>query len=314
MVYGFGDNVFAIFGGETAVKIFKPTVIEELCGKDIKKVLFGDRFMVVLTESHELYTGGYCWKGRCGNGLNNKTCCKPQKIVTDEQLIVDIRCGIYYTAILTDKQQVYEFGYLFDENQPKLTPTLINCENEKITSISGGYYHVLALTQTGKLYAWGINECGQLGLKHSDKEFKPTLIEMPDKVSVKQISCGSYHSLLLTTDGNIYSFGYNICGQLGLKYNKYVNIPTLIETESKFTEILANNCMSFAMNESNEIEFWGLNNVRIESVESPQPTKFGSFQEAIIHKSQHPFIIEPIVLKKDQKTFRRKASVNRIDY
>ena len=311
MVYGFGDNVFAILGGETAVKIIKPTVIEELCGTNIKKVVFGERFMVALTESHEMYTGGYSEYGRCGNGVNDYTYCKPNKIFTENQLIVDIRCGKYYTAILTDKQQVYAFGYLCDGNEPILSPTLIRIF-EEITSISCEYYHVLGLSQTGKVYAWGNNEWGQLGLKHSDKECKPTLIQMPNNVSVKQISCGSHHSLLLTTDGDIYSFGHNGHGQLGLNHNKNVNIPTLIETTSKFTEILAFGLQSFALNESNIIEFWGQNIVGV-NVLSPQQTKFGSLQEAIIHKTEHPFNIEPIVLKKDQNfSEKNKCPSNRL--
>ena len=173
-VYGFGDNVFAILGMKKPVKVSDPTLIEELCGKDLKKVVFGDRFMVVLTESHELYTGGLCIYGRCGNGTNSETYCKPNKISIGGQLIIDICCGRNYTVILTDKQQVYTFGS-FDYNGKgqHSKPTQISVfEFEKITSISCGYYHALALTQTGKVYAWGCNGCGQLGLKDTQEKSK----------------------------------------------------------------------------------------------------------------------------------------------
>ena len=139
-VYGFGDNIYAILGMETAVKVINPTVIEELCGKDLKKVVFGDKFMVVLTESHELYTGGLCRYGRCGNGIDSDTYCKPQNVLIAGHLVVDICCGVYYTVILTDKQQVYTFGSGFGSckgTNSNLTPTLISLfDFEKITSIS----------------------------------------------------------------------------------------------------------------------------------------------------------------------------------
>ena len=229
-VYGFGDNIFAILGMETAVKVSDPTVIEELCGTDIKKVLFGDKFMVALTESHELYTGGWCMKGRCGNGIKSDTYCKPNKILIEDQLIVDISCGRHYSVILTDKQQVYAFGSLdYLGKSSDITPTQISFGFEKITSISCGYDHVLALTQTGKVYAWGQNYHGQLGCSHNDIECKPKLVKMPNNVSVKQISCGTFFSLLLTTEGNIYSFGYNKHGQLGHSANEH--FPTLIATK-----------------------------------------------------------------------------------
>ena len=116
--------------------------------------------------------------------------------------------------------------------------------------------------------------------------------------SVKQISCGYCFSLLLTTEGKIYSFGCNLHGQLGHKNKNNVNIPTLIETESKFTEILAFNCHSFALNESNIIEFWG-QNIGGEDVLFPQRTNVSSLQEAIIRYMRYPFTIEPIIKKKD---------------
>ena len=177
-VYGFGDNIFAILGMETPVKVTDPTVIEELCGTDIKKVEFGYQFMVVLTESHELYTGGLVWAWQMWkwNRISN-TYCKPQKILIEDQLIVDIRCGLYYTVLLTDKQQVYTFGS-FDGKNSVLTPTLISTfEFDNIVSISCGYWHALALNQYGQVYAWGCNYHGQLGLNTSyeDNENKPKL-------------------------------------------------------------------------------------------------------------------------------------------
>ena len=285
---------------EKWIEVSDPTVIEELCGTDIKKVMFGDRFMVALTESQEMYTGGLCLYGRCGNGMDSETYCKPNKILIEGQLIIDISCSHFYTVLLTDKQQVYTFGSSdISGRDPDLTPTRIGLFGfEKITSISSGYYHGLALTQTGKLYAWGCNEYGQLGLKDSKRENKPKLVEMPNNVSVKQISCGNEFNLLLTKEGNIYSFGRNYYGELGHNNNAFcVKIPTLIVTKSKFTEILAFGSQSFALNESNGIEFWG--QMTDEIISSPHKTNVSSLQEAIILCNKYPFTIEPIIITEE---------------
>ena len=299
MVYGFGDNIFAILVMKTSTKVSNPTLIEELCEKDIKKVVFGEMFMVALTESNKLYTGGWCLYGRCGNGVNNYSYSKPRKIMTKSLVVVDIRCGRHYTVLLTDKQQVFTFGSISeDANNQILSPTLISVfQGEKITSISCGFDHALALSQTGKVYAWGCNLLGELGLNENKYERKPKLIEMTKKVSVKQISCGNSFSLLLTNEGNIYSFGYNYHGQLGHNHTNNVKIPTLISTKSKFTEILAFGLQSFALNESNGIEFWGQNIVG-EDVLSPQPTNLCSLQDVIILKMKYPFTIQLILCKK----------------
>ena len=308
IVYGFGENVFVH-------KVCTPLLIKELCGIDIKKVEFGHRFMVALTESNEVYTCGWCKYGRCGNGIDSDNYCKPQKISIKNHLIVDISSGFSYTLLLTDKHQVYTFGS-FGANTKIMSPTHISSfEFEKIDSISCGYRHSLALTQTGKVYAWGQNYWGQLGLKDTKIESKPKLVEMPNNVSVKQISCGFNFSLLLTTEGNIYSFGHNSHGQLGHKHIIVLTIPTQIATKSKFTEILTLDCQSFAMNEANKIESWG-QNIEGQCVSFPQETNFSSFQEAIIYNIKNPFTNESIILNQDHlenlKVNNKSFSSNRV--
>ena len=297
-VYGFGDNVYGIFGLEPIAKSSEPTVIEELCGTDIKKVVFGERFMVALTHSNELFTGGWCGSGRCGNGTNRGTYCKPKKISTENQLIADFCCGFHYTLILTERQQVYAFGSLQKHGFGcDVNPTQIRLP-ERITSISCGNFHTLALSQTGRVYAWGYNNYGELGLtRNLEYEDKPQWVQMPNNVSVKQISCGSYHSLLLTTDGDIYSFGNNNCGQLGLKHINSVRTPSLVSSSRKYTEIFAFDSQSFAKNRSNEFEFWG-QTIAGETILSPHKTYLNSIHDAIILSSKYPFTIEPIILQR----------------
>ena len=300
MIYGFGDDMMGSYESQV-FKVTDPTVIDELCGKDLKKVVFGDRFMVVLTESHELYTGGYCLYGRCGNGIDSDTYCVLKKISIGGHLVVEICCGLTHTVILTDRQQVYTFGSYDDGDNSILTPTRISLGFEKITSISSGLWHAVALSKTGKAFSWGLHCSGQLGLNHN-KENKPKLIEMPNNVSVKQISCGNYNSLLLTTEGNIYSFVHNISGSSAVNNKSLINEfnrPRLISSNSKFTEILANNWQSFAKNDSNGIEFWG-QNIRGEDVFPPQQTECSSLQEAVIQYTNCPFTIEAILLTEDQ--------------
>ena len=306
MMIWFMDSVtiYAIFLGiEKGGERSEPTVIEELCGTVIKKIVEGDRFMVVLTESGEIYTSGLCEDGRCGNGRDSSTYCKPKKILAQNQFIIDVSCCEDYTLLLTDKQQVYAFGSLnIDGRIQILSPTLISeLQFEKISSISCGYDHVLALTKTGKVYAWGNNHFGELGLGHNNDESKPKLVEMPNNVSVKQISCGTFFSLILTTGGTIYSFGTNHNGQLGHDHKKHFNIPTLMETRSKFTEILAFDSQSFAMNEKNRIEFWGFKFDSREDISFPEQTNAVSLQEAIIFYIVYPFPIEPIILNEYQE-------------
>jgi alpha-tubulin suppressor-like RCC1 family protein len=81
-------------------------------------------------------------------------------------------------------------------------------ENEKIISIACGGYHSLVLSNTGKVYSWGSNSCDQLGIGNQTNQNIPQKLNLNNNQIFNSISCGSYHSLLLTADGDIYAFGW----------------------------------------------------------------------------------------------------------
>ena len=89
--------------------------------------------------------------------------------------------------------------------------------------------------------------------------------------------------------------------------------PTQIVAPNKFTEILAFRLQSFAMNESNRVEFWG-QNIAEERQLTRHKTEVSSLQEAIIHNSKIPFTIKPIVIKKEdiKKSIKTNITSNRM--
>jgi alpha-tubulin suppressor-like RCC1 family protein len=65
-----------------------------------------------------------------------------------------------------------------------------------------------------------------LGLSFSTNIFIPTKIMIQN---VKQISTGEAFSIVLTQNNNLYSFGENTYGQLGLGHNMNIFSPNLIQ-------------------------------------------------------------------------------------
>eukprot|EP01031_Cornospumella_fuschlensis_P021036 gene21036-25777_t len=69
------------------------------------------------------------------------------------------------------------------------------------------------------LYAFGNNEDGQCysaNKKDYVKEvWSPILVKFPLKVQIASVAAGSRHSLALSTDGHVYSWGWGHRGQLG---------------------------------------------------------------------------------------------------
>jgi alpha-tubulin suppressor-like RCC1 family protein len=92
----------------------------------------------------------------------------------------------------------------------------------KIVSIGAGSdgYHVLCITSTGDVYSFGSNSAGQLGVGMNGvaltKQIYPVLVNFPWSGVPVQVRGGSLHSMVITSNGNIYAFGDNAYGQLGI--------------------------------------------------------------------------------------------------
>jgi len=78
----------------------------------------------------------------------------------------------------------------------------------------------MILTETkwnNEVYVWGRNNNGQLGLGDSKNRNTPCKFHFPaEQGIIKEVSFGSAHSIALTDSNEIYSWGANAYGQLGL--------------------------------------------------------------------------------------------------
>ena len=170
-----------------------------------------------------------------------------QKILSKKKkCIKKIVIGSYHTIILDDTNGVYSFG-LGDCGQlglmnrknystPQLVDTMVSLlEKEEryiisnshsinsstrvtVADIACGKDHVLLLTNFGRVYAWGSNRQGQLGVPSNTIGSDgctaiPRLIDIAILKNVKAISAGSFHSVCITDACKLYTWGqYDCCG------------------------------------------------------------------------------------------------------
>jgi alpha-tubulin suppressor-like RCC1 family protein len=109
--------------------------------------------------------------------------------------------------------------------------------NEKLSDLNiidvkCGYSHTLLLTSSGEVYAWGSNYYGQIGNGCNEDQNTPIKVNGFNNERIVMISCGGYHSMVVTESGRIYSWGYNYWGQLGSGNTVDSNAPKLIEMEA----------------------------------------------------------------------------------
>ncbi len=126
-------------------------------------------------------------------------------------------------------------------------------------SIGNGF--ILALNSDGEIYGWGDNAYGTLGNGTTTSATKPTKATMPTNTVVTQIAAGYDHALALTEDGEVYTWGSNDYGQLGISTDSSVKTPTKITIGAQETivSIAAGEKFSLALTEDGTIYAWGNN-------------------------------------------------------
>ncbi|XP_041370378.1 RCC1 domain-containing protein 1-like [Gigantopelta aegis] len=99
---------------------------------------------------------------------------------------------------------------------PCLTLTAIPLSVSAV-AVSCGKEHVLVLSRTGCVYSFGLGSRGQLGHGSVEEEGEPRLIEALEGLHVTALAAGGWHSTAVTADGDLYAWGWNETGQLGLR-------------------------------------------------------------------------------------------------
>lgn len=106
----------------------------------------------------------------------------------------------------------------------RFKPTLLkitndNGQKQEVIDVAVGLEHTLAVVNGGRVYAWGSNQYGQLGINEKPEVIPytsvPTAIDIGGE-SIMNVSAAAGHSVALTFTGAVYTWGANQEGQLGL--------------------------------------------------------------------------------------------------
>uniref|UniRef100_UPI0030DAD8DC RCC1 domain-containing protein n=2 Tax=Bifidobacterium indicum TaxID=1691 RepID=UPI0030DAD8DC len=138
-----------------------------------------------------------------------------------------------------------------------------------------GWYHSMAVGSDGNLYTWGDNEYGQLG-RATNSVIDPTPGPVdkpagaPTGFTWTQATAGIVHSMAVGSDGNLYTWGNNLYGQLGRTTNKgnwkpnptpgMVDKPTGAPAGFTWTQATVGRFYSMAVGSDGNLYTWGSNN------------------------------------------------------
>lgn len=215
-----------------------------------------------------------CWGnasfGQLGlGGIDEEIVLEPRK--SDffiNKRVRDVGCGLRHTVFVLDDGTVYtcgcnDLGQLGHEKARKRPEHVGALDAQNIVAVSCGEAHTLALNDKGQVYSWGLATDGQLGLPGTEECIRiPRNIKSLSDIQIMQVACGYCHSLALSKGSEVFSWGQNKYGQLGIGYEfKKQSSPQLIKSlvGIPFAQIAAGGAHSFVLTLSGAIFGWGRN-------------------------------------------------------
>jgi alpha-tubulin suppressor-like RCC1 family protein len=290
-VFAFGLNKYGQLGSTANSGTKNPNPTPALVGLPgatgpVTQVATGVNHSLAVTASGQLYAFGQNYYGQLGNAnaVGSKGANPTPTLVTLPGAtgpVAEAAVGLNYSLAATSTSQLYAFGdnrygQLGNANSNGIaaanpTPTLVTLPGASgpVSEISAGASHSLALSSTGQLYAFGLNEYGQLGSTanngNENANPMPTLVTLPGASGpVSEISAGGDVSLALTSTGQLYAFGLNAVGQLGSTANNDNDNPTpalvtLPGASGPVSEISAGPSHSLALTATGQLYAFGDN-------------------------------------------------------
>ncbi|XP_033209361.1 RCC1 and BTB domain-containing protein 1-like isoform X2 [Belonocnema kinseyi] len=251
---------------------------------------------------------GYC---ELGNGSSNQGL-TPTIITMNlgEKNVISISCGSHHSLALTDEGEVFAWGQNncgqvgsgLNSNQGAPRKVNSGLAGKKVVAISCGQTSSMALSDVGEVYGWGYNGVGQLGIGNYVNQTSPCKVAGLVGVVIEKVVCGYAHTLALSDEGTLYSWGGNGYGQLGLgnKANSCTPIKLTVPELGRVSDIAAlhYNHISVAVGQGGKIFMWG--QCRGQSVTSPVATFLPHIHDALACYATPSVMHEPLILNADE--------------
>jgi len=217
---------------------------------------------LVTLQGKKVASGKKKAKSGSGNGVSVRKM-EEDKDAVIAHMPLRVTCGQNHTAVITGSLDHLDKPYFWDDPE----------EMCRLWTFGGGWYGKLGLCNTDNYYVPTMVGVGRTGIAGQNRS---ALLN----VSVKVVSCGTYHTCMVGKFGDLYMWGRD----------RWVNEPehqlmpkksTSIETQHKIANVVCGENHSFVILETGEVWVWGENkfgqlglNRRTDANSGPEQAKY----------------------------------------
>ena len=296
--------------GFRGVNSYVPLLLDTLKHEKIATLSSSGESCIALTTSGKVYAWGNNQQGQLGLGLNSESSylATPQTIGVFKRVeIKSVACGPEHSAFIAKNGEVYTCGNA-DNGKLGLGDSVLSTLSNvqlipravlgipNIRKISCGVDHTVAVDYFSKVWVWGSNWKGKLGVPETTDLLSPVCLDSKAfypklTCKLKNVACGEHHTLLLNSQGDVYCAGYAKYAGIQAKgeIHNFQRIPSL----SSIKWVSAGREHSLAVNSRGQLYGWGKNT---HSKLGPGP-----FQ----HNSDPEFVLPSQIILNIEKVFYR---------
>ncbi len=213
-----GQNNVGQLGDGTQTQRNSPVQVSMLSG--ITAVAGGNTHSLALKDDGTVWAWGGNGNGQLGDGTQMQRL-TPVRVV-ELSGVKAIACGATHSVALRNDGTVWTWGANnlgqlgYTTEADRLTPAQVPGLTGVVSiASSSGAFHTLALKDDGSVWAWGRNARGQLGNGEASLLVSSTLSQVTGIAGVASIAAGNAHSIAVTRDGTVWTWGFNAQYQLG---------------------------------------------------------------------------------------------------
>nr|XP_033815149.1 probable E3 ubiquitin-protein ligase HERC6 isoform X2 [Geotrypetes seraphini] len=196
-------------------------------GERVREVACGSGHCLFLLEDGTVTSCGHNRRGQLGRRSQDGGAQRGQIQALEAQSIIHVSCGKEHSLAVCSRGCVFSWGAGSEgqlgtgqfKEQSLIPKKIDGIFNVKVIQVACGHYHSIALLKDGRLYSWGQNKNGQLGLgKGFSSQASPQRVTSLEGIPLAQVAAGGAHSLALSLSGAVFGWGRNNAGQLGFNH------------------------------------------------------------------------------------------------